>query len=333
MFGSQLFSLSISGWCGALLAAMLAQGALAQTWKPGKNVELVSGSAAGAASDTALRAVERLLQEKKLIDVSTTVVNKPGGGGIVGWSYLAQQPADGHHLTLLIGNLVSNYITGASALSHNDFTCASQVFSEVTAVAVRADSPLRNARDLLVKLKADPSSVSVAVGTAFGGSGHIALALAAKGAGADPKKMRALVFPGVSQGFAALYGGHIDMLANPHSSFAAPLKEGRVRVLAIAAPQRLSGVFADVPTWKELGIDATVDAFRAMAGPRNMGAAQVAFWESALRRMTETAEWKQLLEQRSWVDRYANAEGCKTAFKVQYDQMRAGLQELGLAKR
>ena len=58
MFGSQLFSLSISGWCGVLLAVMLAQGALAQTWKPGKNVELVSGSAAGAASDTALRAVE-----------------------------------------------------------------------------------------------------------------------------------------------------------------------------------------------------------------------------------------------------------------------------------
>ena len=108
---------------------------------------------------------------------------------------------------------------------------------------------------------------------------------------------------------------------------------GRVRVLAIASPQRLSGVFADVPTWKELGIDATVDAFRAMAGPRNLGAAQVAFWESAMRRMTETAEWKQLLEQRSWLDRYANAEGCKTAFKVQYDQMHAGLQELGLAKQ
>ncbi len=317
-------------WCAALL---LAGSAHAQSWKPTKHVELISGSAAGAASDTALRAVERLLQEKKFVDVTTSVINKPGGGGTVGWTYLAQQPADGHHLTLLIGNLVSNYIIGTSTLSHNDFTCASQIFSEVTAVAVRADSPLRNAKDLLAKLKADPSSISVAVGTAFGGSGHIALALATKGVGGDPKKMRAVVFSGVSQGFAALYGGHIDLVANPHSSFAAPLKEGRVRVLAIAAPQRLGGDFANVPTWKELGIDATVDAFRAIAGPRGMGAAQVAFWESALRKMVETPEWKQLLETRSWVDRYANAEGCKAAFRTQYDQMHLGLQELGLAKR
>jgi tripartite-type tricarboxylate transporter receptor subunit TctC len=64
-----------------------------------------------------------------------------------------------------------------------------------------------------------------------------------------------------------------------------------------------------------------------------MGAAQVAYWENALRAMTESAEWKQLLEKRAWVDRYAGAEGCRAAFKVQYDQMHAGLQELGLAKR
>ncbi len=320
----------VAAWCAALVLAGAAQ---AQGWRPAKHVELVSGSAAGAASDTALRAIERLLQEKKLVDTTTAVINKPGGGGTVGWTYVSQQPPDGHHLTLLIGNLVSNYIAGASTLSANDFTCAAQVFSEVTAVAVRADSPLRNAKDLLAKLKADPASVSVAVGTAFGGSGHIALALATKGAGGDPKKLRAVVFQGVSQGFAALYGGHIDLLANPHSSFIAPLKEGRVRVLAVAAQQRLTGDLAHVPTWKELGIDSAVEAFRAIAGPRGMGAAQVAYWETALRKMTDSAEWKQVLETRSWVDRFAGAEGCKVAFKAQHDQMHSGLQALGLAKR
>lgn len=58
----------------------------------------------------------------------------------------------------------------------------------ISGSALRADSPIKSAGDLLAKLKVDPASVSMAVGTAFGGSGHIALALAAKGAGAEDCK-------------------------------------------------------------------------------------------------------------------------------------------------
>ena len=64
------------------------------------------------ASDTGLRLVERMLHEKKLMDVSSTIVNKPGGGGNIGWTYVNQQPADGHTLTLIMGNLISNQIIG-----------------------------------------------------------------------------------------------------------------------------------------------------------------------------------------------------------------------------
>ncbi len=317
----------------ALVGGLCAAGGVpAQGWKPVRHVEFVAASGAGSASDGVIRAVERLLQDRKMLDVTSAVVNKPGGGGTIGWTWLNQQPADGHHLTLIIGNLMSNHITGTSALSHNDFTCAAQLLSEVTAVAVRSDSSLKSGKELVAQLKTNPGALSVAVGTAFGGSGHIGLALATKSAGGDPKRLKAVVFPAVAQGLAALYGGHIDLVANPHSSFAAALKEGRVRVLALAAPQRLTGEFAAVPTWRELGVESTVEAFRAVAGPKGMAAPQVAYWEATLRKMAETAEWKQLLETRTWVDRFAGAEGCKTALKYQYDQMRAGLLELGLAK-
>jgi putative tricarboxylic transport membrane protein len=317
---------------GAFLALALACPALAQQWKPVKHVELVSASGAGSASDGVLRLVERMLHEKKLIDVTSSVINKPGGGGSVGWSYTNQQPADGHHLTLIIGNLISNQIVGSSTLSHNDLACVAQLFSEYTAVGVRTESPIKDAKDLMARLKADASSVSVSVGTAFGGSGHIALALAAKDVGGEPKRLKAVVFPGFSQGVAALYGGHVDLAANPHSSFLGPLREGKVRVLAVSAPQRLPGDFASVPTWKELGVDADIEAFRAIAGPKGMGAPQIAYWESRLRAMAQTDDWKQMLEKRAWVGRYAGPEGCRAGLKRQYDQMRRGLVELGLAK-
>jgi putative tricarboxylic transport membrane protein len=303
-----------------------------QSWKPTHNLELVSGSAAGSASDTGLRLIERLMHEKKLMDVSSTVVNKPGAGGNIGWTYVNQQPPDGHTLTLIIGNLISNQITGRSTLAYTDLTCVAQLFSEYTAVGVRTDSPVKDAKDLLARLKADSSALSAAVGTAFGGSGHIALALAAKDAGGEPRKLKAVVFPGFGQGVSAVYGGHVDLIANPHSSFLAPIREGKLRALAIAAPQRLPGEFASVPTWKELGVDAEIEAFRAMAGPKGLGAAPIAYWESKFRALAETPEWKDTLAKRAWVDRFAGPDGCKAGLKRQYDQMRRGLAELGLAK-
>jgi putative tricarboxylic transport membrane protein len=322
----------ILAWFGTVGIALQTGVAPAQQWKPTRNVELVSASAAGSASDTGLRLIERMLHERKLIDVSTTVVNKPGGGGNIGWTYANQQAPDGHTLTLVIGNIISNQIIGRSTLAYTDLTCVSQLFSEYTAVGVRADSPVKDARDLLARLKADSGSLSAAIGTAFGGSGHIALALATKDAGGEPKKLRAVVFPGFSQGLAAVYGGHVDLVANPHSSFLGPVREGKLRLLAVAAPQRLSGELANVPTWKELGVDAELEAFRAMAGPKGLPAAQVAYWEDRFRALSESAEWKEMLAKRAWVNRYANHDGCTTGFKRQYDQMRRGLQELGLAK-
>ena len=306
--------------------------AFAQQWKPARTVELVSGSAAGSASDGALRLVERMLHEKKIIDTATSVVNKPGGGGNIAWTYINQQPADGHTLTLIIGNLISNQITGRSSLAYNDLTCVAQLFTEYTAVGVRADSPVKDGKDLLARFKADPASLSASIGTAFGGSGHIALALAAKDVGADPKKLKAVVFPGFSQGLAAVSGGHVDLVANPHSSFLGPLREGKLRVLAVTSPQRLPGEFANVPTWKELGVDADIEAFRAMAGPRGLPAAQVAYWEGRFRALTESPEWKEMVAKRAWVNRSGGHDACTAGLKRQYDQMRRGLQELGLAK-
>lgn len=324
--------LSFAAAALALSAAPAYAQAPAPAWKPSRHVEFVVGSAAGAASDGVIRSVERMLQEKKLIDVSSSVLNRAGGGGSIAWNWLNQQPADGHHLTLVIGNLISNQIAGTSTLAYTDLTCIAQLFSEYTAVAVRADSPIKDAKDLLARLKADSASVSAAVGTAFGGSGHIALALAAKEAGGAPKRLRAVVFPAFAQGVVAVYGGHIDLVANPHSSFRGPLKEGKLRLLAIAAPQRLPGEFAGVPTWREVGVDVELEAFRAIAGPKALGAPQVAYWESRLRALSETEDWKQLLARQSWVNRFAGPEGCVSGMKRQYDQMRTGLSELGLAK-
>jgi len=76
----------------AILLAACAVAAAAQPWKPGRNVELVAGSAAGGGSDNLARLVQKILQEQKIVDVPVTVINKPASGGVVAWMGLRTYP-------------------------------------------------------------------------------------------------------------------------------------------------------------------------------------------------------------------------------------------------
>ena len=65
-------------------------------WKPEKPIEIVVGTGVGGGQDKSARTVQRILHERGLVDVAVTVVNKPGGGGAVGWTYLNQHAGEGN---------------------------------------------------------------------------------------------------------------------------------------------------------------------------------------------------------------------------------------------
>ncbi len=318
----------------ALMACAAAGAVQAQggAWKPTRNVEVVAASSAGGGSDNLARLVQKILQEDRIVDVPVTVINKPAAGGVVAWTGLNQNPMDGHHLSISTANLLTNHITGRTTLSFTDVTAIAQLFSESTAAAVRADSPIRDGRELLARLRADTGSLSAAIGTSLGNSGHVTLALATKAAGGDAKKLKAVVFQSVSQGVTALLGGHVDVISTPASNLVPHHVAGRLRIIAVSAPQRQSGALAPVATWREQGADVLVDNLRGVIGPKAMTAAQVAYWETALARVVASAEWKAHLEKNLWTDSFLGADASGKALKVQYDQMRSGLGELGMAK-
>src|SRR5688572_29783910 len=83
---------------GFALAGVSAACAAQSAWSPQKNVEIVVGSAPGGSNDKTGRQVERILVEKKLVNVSLAVVNKPGGGSNIAFTYVSQHAGDGHYL-------------------------------------------------------------------------------------------------------------------------------------------------------------------------------------------------------------------------------------------
>ena len=105
-----------------------------------------------------------------------------------------------------------------------------------------------------------------------------------------------MVFKGSSESLTALLGGHIEMVSTGAGNAAPHMAAGKLRILGVSSGQRLPGTMAGVPTWKEQGVDLVYGSWRSIVGPKGLTAEQVAFWENALRKVIESADWKAELE-------------------------------------
>ena len=314
---------------GMLCASSLASAQA--SWKPQKNVEIVVGTSPGGGQDTSARAVQRLLQEKQLIEVASTVVNKPGGGSSLGYAYLNQHPGNAHYVMLSTTPLITNPITGLMTITHNDLTPLAMLFDEYIVATVAAGSPIKSGKELLARLKADPGSLSIGIPGA-GGGGHLGFALAAKAAGIEVKKLKTVVFKSGGDSITALLGGHIDVAT---STTAAPVphhRAGKLRMVAIAAPKRLVGELSSVPTWREQGVPTEFANWRGMVGPRGLTPPQVSYWERVFSAVVDTPEFKRDLENNYWVASFARSNEMRARLKAEHEELKALLTDLGMAK-
>jgi putative tricarboxylic transport membrane protein len=103
-------------------------------------------------------------------------------------------------------------------------------------------------------------------------------------------------------------------------------------VLALAAPQRHTGMMANVPTWRESGVDAVFLNWRGVVGPRAMSPAQVSYWESVLERLAKTPEWMRNVEHDFQINDYKSSAETKALWNTQYNEIRASMVQLGLIK-
>lgn len=96
---------------------------------PPQQVPTISPAASSSAS----------LQEGKLVPVTVTVSNKPGGGHSIGLAYLNQRAGDGHFLMVETGTMLVNEITGKLNVRHADITpiASTGISSPLRSVRIR----------------------------------------------------------------------------------------------------------------------------------------------------------------------------------------------------
>jgi len=124
-------------------------------------------------------------------------------------------------------------------------------------------------------------------------------------------------FRSSAESMGALLGGHVDMVVATGPTVVPQMQSGKIRVLVSAAPKRGTGPLAEVPTWREQGVEADYVSYNGVLLPPGVDAEQIRFWENALQKVAAAPEWKALVEKsgnkpifKGYVDshRYLQAE-------------------------
>jgi len=282
-----------------------------KTWKPSKTIELVAPANPGGGWDMLCRVVQKTLVDEKLVDRNVIVVNKPGGGGSTGWTYLKGKKGQGEYLAATSSLLILNQLLGTSKLTYKDFTPIACLQSEWEAVAVSADSPYKTLKDLMEAIKTDPSSVPIGIGPSLGNDDHVTILELSKAYGVSPKSLKFIVYPGAGGEIVpALLGGHIKATVIGLAEVLEHHKAGKLRILGVSSPAKLD-FLPDVASFTEQGVNVVFPHWRGIIGAPGLKPEQIAYWDAVFTKMVQTKTWKTQIANLGWSDFYQNSKDHK----------------------
>lgn len=302
---------------------------------PDKPIIVIAPAGAGGGWDLTARTTAKVLTEEKLVPVSMPVENRTGGGGAIALEYVVnEKKGDGNTLVVYSPPLLLIHLNGTTPKSFRDLTPLAQLFTDYQIIAVKADSKYTDINQLMEDLRQNPQAVTVGGASAPGSMDHLSFMLPAFKAGVSIKDVPYVSFPGGAELTAALLGGSIEVASTGVGELVGQLEAGTIRALAITAPQRYTDPrLKDIPTLKEMGIDAEFEVWRGIFGPPDMPEDAKAFLSDALEKMVQTQAWKDALAQYNWAPAYRNAEEFAAFLESQEAQMAELLQIMGLLSK
>ncbi|KAB2848651.1 MAG: tripartite tricarboxylate transporter substrate binding protein [Hyphomicrobiaceae bacterium] len=314
-----------AGTAGAALGLLPAGMAEAQAIT---SLQLFIPANPGGGWDATGRAIELAMRTDKIIQ-SFQFEHKGGAGGTVGLPIFASTKK-GLPNAVMVGGMVmvGAIIANKSPVKLTDVAPLARLTGEFEVVVVPAASPFKTMKDLVAAFKADPAKVSWAGGSA-GGTDHILAAMIAKVAGVDPKKIAYVAHAGGGPAQAALLGGHVSCGISGWDEFAAQVKAGKLRALAISSDKRQPGI--DVPTLKEQGIDVELFNWRGVFGAPGTTADQQKALIALFDRMVKGPTWTAELAKRGWTGIYLSGAEFGKYIESEVGRITATLKGLGLA--
>jgi len=195
----------------------------------------------------------------------------PGGIGAVAWNtILTQRSAEPDTLIAFSSGSLLNLAEGKYGnASPAEARWVAAIGADYGMIAVRANSPYRNLRDLVNDLKDRPRKVAVGASGTVGSQDWLKMSLIARQDGVAPKQIKFVAFEGGGEAFTALLAGHVEVVSGDVSEALPHLENGSIRLLAVLSDQRLPGKLAGIPTASEQGYKVSWPTIRGIyMGPQ-----------------------------------------------------------------
>jgi putative tricarboxylic transport membrane protein len=298
---------------------------------PSRTVEMVPAGNPGGGLDLVARALESALREEKLFTHKFVINNMGGAGGNLAKNYIHQKKGNPHFLYVESNRIYTNRIVGTTHLTYTDVTPIARLMTEYLVWAVLPDSPYKTAKEALAKLKGDPGSITFGVGT-VPSNDQMNILRAAMAQGIDPKLVKIVSFKAGGDLMIQLLGGHVPVISTGLSEAIEQARAGKVRLISISAPKPLPGEFANVPTWRSLGVDLDILHWRGLFAPPAIPAEAVKYWDQTLSKLVKTDSWKKILDKYQWFDAYAGSAEFGKALAEENKVYEQILSQLGMAK-
>jgi tripartite-type tricarboxylate transporter receptor subunit TctC len=248
---------------------------------PSRPIRLICPWTAGGTTDIVMRswaeAASKVLGQQVLIE------NKAGAGGTLSAVELANSAKpDGYTIAQLPHSVFRiPHMQKVQFDTTKDFTWIVCLTGYTFGMVVRADSPIKDIKDLVAFAKSKPGQFtygSPGVGT----SPHLAVEEFAAKAGIQ---LQHVPFKGVADGLQALIGGH-TMGHSDSTGWGPQVESGRLRLLATYGSKRTKR-WPNIPTLNELGFETVSDSPFGVCGPKGMDPAIVKTLHDAFKKILD----------------------------------------------
>ncbi len=308
----------------AVAVAGLSTAAFAQL-----ELKIMAPASPGGGWDGTARSMQQALTASGIAK-SVQVTNVTGAGGTIGLSQLINAKGDGSQLMVNGFVMVGAILLNKSPVNLSQTTPIARLTAEALVIVVPTDSPIKTAKDLAERVKADPAKVTWAGGSA-GGADHILAALFAEAAGGDPKKINYIPFSGGGEALAAMLGGRVTAGISGYGEFEGQIKAGKLRVVGVSSPKRLDNA-PDAPTLKEGGVNLELMNWRSVVAPPGLSAEQTKTLSDAIAKLVKSKEWAEILKARGWDDAYLGGAEFDAFMKAEQTRVAKVMTDVGLVK-